>query len=265
MRAKKESTVGDPNWDVLSFLTEFARLLLAAGLTSSQFHQLSELAFFRAASQDAKFRNLRINQSSVAAMTGLNRAKIRSIIRAEKRKSASRLESQREKLLTAWTSEPEFLTASGGPRRLRINGVRGSFAALARRHGGDITPRALLRDLVKRRLVTISDGFAQMASNARELREAKRLEQVAAALASVLSAPDSENPGRVMKVMSFEIRHAAPDAVGRILLQRRITKSLKGFMAELDAACNAIAVGVPGGKEQARRKAKTSVVLLNQD
>lgn len=264
MRSRK-APIANQSWDVLAFMTEFARLLLAAGVSSSQFNQIAELAFFRAASEDARFRNSRINQSSVAAMTGLNRARIRSLIRAEKKKAHSQSESRRERLLTAWMSEAEFLTTSGEPRRLKLTGKKGSFASLARKHGGDVPSRALLRELLRRRLVRVTGEYAQLASNAREVKEQKRLDQVSAALAAALSAPVGSSPGRALKVMSYEVRHPAPSAVGRILLQRRIAKSLKGFMAELDAACNAIAIEAPLSGTKARRTAKTSVVLLNQD
>jgi Family of unknown function (DUF6502) len=264
MRSRK-APIASESWDVLAFMTEFARLLLAAGVSSSQFNQVAELAFFRAASEDARFRNSRINQSSVAAMTGLNRAKIRSLIRAEKKKSHSQSESRRERLLAAWMSEAEFLTSSGEPRRLRLVGKKGSFASLTRKHGGDVPPRALLRELLRRRLVRVTGEYAQLASNAREVKEQKRLEQISAALAAALSAPSGSSPGRVFKVMSYEVRHPAPNAVGRILLQRRIAKSLKGFMAELEVACCAIATESSQTGMKARRTGKTSVVLLNQD
>jgi hypothetical protein len=264
MRGRK-AQIANHTWDVVSFLTEFARLLMAAGITSTQFNQLAELAFYRAASEDARFRNSRINQSSVAAMTGLNRSKIRALIRAEKKKTHSRPESHREKLLGAWMSEPEFLTSSGQPRRLRVVGSKASFTSLAKKYGGDVPPRAHLRELLRRRLVRVSEGYAQLVPNAREVKEVKRLAQVSAALATALSVPDGGGLGRVLKVMSFEVSHPSPGAVGRILLQRRIAKSLKGFMAELDAACNAIALEEPRGKPRQRNAGKTSVLLFNQD
>jgi hypothetical protein len=264
MRAKRAPISKQPR-DVLSFLTEFARLLLAAGVTSSQFSQLAELAFFRAASEGARFRNSRINQSSVAAMTGINRARIRALIRAEKKKSTLQSESRLEKLLTAWTSDAEFLTAAGEPRRLRLTGRHGSFASLVKKHGGDIPPQAQLRELLRRRLICVSGDYARLASKKREVREIRRLEQLSAALANAISTPEVAVQGRVLKVLSFDVLHPAPNAVGRILLQRRLSKSVKGFMAELEAACNSIAIEAQNSCTKARRMGKTSVVLLNQD
>jgi len=123
----------------------------------------------------------------------------------------------------------------------------------------------LLRELLRRKLVRVSGDYAQLVPHAREVKEAKRLEQVSSALAAVLSAPNGVNTGRVFKIMSFDLNHPAPGAVGRILLQRRIAKIFKGFMADLEAACNVIAVEVPDKKTKQRRSGKTSVVLLNQD
>ena len=264
MRARTAPS-NDQFQDVLSFLTEFSRLLMAAGFSSGQFNQLAELAFFRAASDEARFRNSRINQSSVAAMTGLNRSRIRALVRAEKKKSHLPAEDRREKLLVAWMSEPEFLTPLGEPRRLKVVGKKGSFGALAQRHGGDIPPKALLRDLLRRRLVRVSDGYVYLQSNAREVTGAKRVEQVAGALSLAMRLPSGASNRRAMKVMSFEVKHSAPSAIGRILLQRRISKSLRGFMAELDAACNAIALDAPAKTPQSKRMGKTAVVLMTQD
>ena len=264
MQARKDPSKAQ-HQDVLSFLTEFARLLLAAGFSSSQFNQMAELAFFRAASEDARFRNTRINQSSVAAMTGLNRARIRVLMRAEKKKSHPQPESRRQRLLTAWLSEPEFLTSMGEPRRLKLGGTKASFSTLARRYGGDVTPQALLRDFVRRGLVQVSRDHVHLASNAKEVKDIRRIEQISAALCHALSAPAGTSPRRTMRVASFDITHPAPGAVGRILLQRRISKSLKGFMAELDAICSAITIEPSANRPNTRRMGKTSVFLLNQD
>src|SRR5262245_58118785 len=70
--------------DLIGFLVEFARLLLAAGISSDQFSKLTQLAYLRAASSDARFSNDRINQSAVAAMTGLNRTQVRSLLKKER-------------------------------------------------------------------------------------------------------------------------------------------------------------------------------------
>lgn len=250
--------------DVLSFLTEFARLLLAAGVTSNQFNEIAQLAFFRAASEDARFRNSRINQSTVAAMTGLNRTKIRALLRAEQRKSLTTSESRVDRLISAWISEAEFLESSGEPRRLRLSGNRGSYASLAKKHGSDVPPRALLRELTRRKLVKVVEGHVSLSPNAKGVRDAKRLQQVSIALASILEAPESANRRRALKVFTFEVRHPAPSAVGRILLQRRITKSLRAFLSELEAACNAVVLEAPQG-HRISRMGKTSVLLLNQD
>lgn len=186
-------------------------------------------------------------------------------MRAEKKKTHSQSESRRERLLTAWMTEAQFLTSSGEPKRLRLDGRKGSFPSLVRKHGGDVPPRAFLRELLRRRLVRVSEDYVQLVSDAREVRETRRLEQISAALAAALSAPEGAGLGRTLKLMSFEVRHPAPTAIGRILLQRRIAKSLDGFMAELNVACNAITRDARKGSARAGRTGKTSVLLLTQE
>jgi len=197
-------------------------------------------------------------------MTGLNRAKIRALMRAESKKTYSQSESRREQLINAWMSEAEFLTSTGEPRQLRLTGSKGSFAALVKKHGGDIPPKAFLRDFTRRKIAKVSGAHVRLARNAREVRDVKRLEQISLALATTLSAPRGAEIGRAQKVFAFDIQHPAPTAVGRILLQRRIARSLKGFMEELDVVCGAIALEAKSNPKMTRM-GKTSVLLLNQD
>src|SRR5688572_27036192 len=62
---------------VAELLSELARYLVAAGVPFPRFAGISRFAFFTAASQSAKFGNDRLNQSAIAAMTGLTRVQVR--------------------------------------------------------------------------------------------------------------------------------------------------------------------------------------------
>jgi len=250
--------------DLTEFLTEFARLMLSAGVSHDQFSRLSELAFLRAAVFGARFRNSRINQSAVAAMTGLNRTKVRSLLRSEAR-SRKPIESRIDRVIAAWVSEAEFLTATGEPRRVNLVEGRVSFSYLAKRYGGDLPPKSLLRELSRRRLVSVRNGYVTLSRSARRTREAKRLSQVSRALASVLRLPPNEMESRSIRVSAFEVTHAATTAVGRVLLQKRISKSLRAFMGDVEAASAAVALEAPASMDNKLRLAKTGVFLISQD
>src|SRR6478735_2650457 len=250
--------------DLTEFLTEFARLMLGAGVSHDQFSQLSELAFLRAAVFGARFRNSRINQSAVAAMTGLNRTKVRSLLRSDAR-SRKPIENRIDRVIAAWVSEAELLTASGQPRSIKLVGEKVSFSYLAKRYGRDVPAKALLRELTRRRLVIVRNGFVTLSQSARRTRETKRLSQISRALASVLRLPSGEPESRSIRVSTFEVTHAATTAVGRVLLQKRISRSLRAFMCEVEAASAAVALEAPASSEDGGRLAKTGVFLISQD
>jgi hypothetical protein len=265
MRSTSASLDDDETSDLLGFLVEFARLLLEAGISSDQFSKLAQVAFLRAASSDARFRNDRINQSAVAAITGLTRTQVRTLLKKERAKAKPTKSSQIDRVISAWLSEAEFLTASGMPKSLRISGASVGFPSLVKKHGGDIPSRALLRELIRRKLVGVNGDYVTLAASARRRHREKRLGQISSALESVLKRPRDQRDVRSIKVATFEVSHLAPAAIGRVLLRKRIAKSLQAFMADVEAACAAVALEVPPRSEGPKRLSKTGVFLITQD
>jgi hypothetical protein len=139
----RKSTSGNRSADlaVTQFLAEFAKHLLAAGLSYSQFAALAQIAFFRAASESATFRNRRINYSAVAAMTGLTRVQVRELARDGSVTSSARRD-RIAKIIEGWTTDVSFLKADSSPKSLNIGSRAGGFGDLVRKYGGDIPPRA---------------------------------------------------------------------------------------------------------------------------
>lgn len=250
--------------ELVEFFTELARLLVDAGVSHTQFTQISEIAFLRAAALGARFANSKINQSTVAAMTGINRTRVRELLKGDLQEFAI-AENRVDRLVTAWVSEPELLTSSGQPRKLRLSGGKGTFAWLARRHGGDVPARALVRELSRRGLIRKKGDFVSLSVTARRTRESKRINQIARALTSVLSLPVPGTHAQSLRVASLEVAHPPTTAIGRVILHKRISKSLRAFMAEVEAAGAAVAVEAPLKGANGKRLAKTGVFLISQD
>jgi len=258
------SPTSDQPIELVEFFTELARLLVDAGISHAQFTRISEVAFFRAAANGARFRNAKINQSAIAAMTGLNRTRVRGLLKKGFR-GFSAAENRIDRIVTAWVSEPEFLTSAGEPRRLRLSGGKGTFDWLAKKHGGDVPTKAILAELSRRRAIRIRAGYVVLSATARKTRESKRLNQIARALTSVLRLPGEGRNSQSVRVANFEVTHPSTTAVGRVILQRRIAKSLRAFISDIEAAGAAVALEAPAqvGKEQ--RYGKTGVFLISQD
>lgn len=250
--------------ELVEFFTELARLLVDAGVSHTQFTQISEIAFLRAAALGARFANSKINQSTVAAMTGINRTRVRELLKGDLQKFPV-TENRVDRLVAAWVTEPELLTSSGQPRKLKVSGGKGTFAWLAKKHGGDVPAQALLRELSRRRLICKQGDHVFLSVAARRTREAKRLAQIARALTSVLSLPESGAPAQSVRVASLEIAHPPTTAIGRMVLHKRISKSLRAFVAEIEAAGAAVALEAPSPGVTGKRLAKTGVFLISQD
>lgn len=250
--------------ELVEFFTELARLLVDAGISHAQFTRISEVAFFRAAARGARFRNAKINQSAIAAMTGLNRTRVRKLLKKGFR-GLPATEDRVDRLVTAWVSEPELLTSAGEPRRLRLSGGKGSFDWLAKRHGGDVPTKAILGELSRRRVIHIRGGYVALSAASLRSRESKRLNQIARALTSVLKLPTEGKNSQSVRVVNFEVTHPSTSAVGRVLLHKRITKILRAFMSEIEAAGAAVALEAPVQGHKDRRYGKTGVFLISQD
>lgn len=249
--------------EVLEFMTEFARYLLAAGVSRHRFTRIVEFAYFQAASREARFQNNRLNQSAVAAMTGLTRTQVRAMLRRA-RVSLDATRDRVDRIVGAWTSDAEYVTATFAPRRLRLSGSSPSFSELVRKVGGDIPPRSILRELERLNLVSVNGPYVKLARAAQSEIESRSLRQVSNALARVIQTQrESGKASSPLRAYTLEMCFPASSGAGRILMQRRLSKILKALTIDVEAAGAAVALESPpknkGGKS---RKSHARLLLI---
>jgi hypothetical protein len=109
-------------------------------------------AFVEAAVERVKATGLRPTQSNIASIAGITRLEVRSILRGDS-PQAIRQSTRLEQILAGWQTDSLFLDKQGRPRSLRIRDGKGSFEQLARKYGRDVTPKTLLDQLVRLKLV----------------------------------------------------------------------------------------------------------------
>ena len=136
-------------------LAELALVLLPRGMTPKQFAELARFAFVQAATQMSRLRNGRVNQSRVAAQTGLSRADVKRLLRSDAFDINRIRDAPLERVINGWRTDRPFAQGPGRPKRLRISGAKTSFPSLVRKYGGDVPHRAVLDDL--RRIGAFSD------------------------------------------------------------------------------------------------------------
>jgi hypothetical protein len=248
---------------LVDFLSELAKYMLCAGVSISQFEIAAQLAFVRAAASEASFSNAKINQSAVAAMTGLNRSQVRLLSRIPAHR-ALRRGGHIEQLVTGWLTDPSFTTAAGNARVLQRSGRHRSFAALAKKYGGDITPRALQSELLRRGYIEIYGDKVSLSRVARRTKGPSQLNQLAVALAKLIKREHLSTGPTSFRLVTAQANYESPVGAGRILLQRRINQGLKAFVTDVESAGTAIAKATTR-KRTPVRMSRTTFLLLSQD
>ena len=249
----------------MEFMSEFARYLVAAGISSDRFAAIARRAFYNAASRDARFRNRRLNQSAVAAMTGLTRVQVRGLSKQESAEfdaGPDRL----EKIIEGWASDPVFVTSNYSPRRLGIGHQSAGFNALVRKYGGDIPARSILRELVRVGCVTVEKKLATLHPRARRTLGQARLHSLSTSLAELIRESEScFDARRPLKTINGQVLYRTSSAKGRILMERRMARGLSALMTELQIAGNAASVESPPEVHQAGRVTRARIVLVSEE
>lgn len=251
--------------EVIDFLSEYARYLIDAGATYPRLSALMRLALFKAAASRAIFGNKKLNQSAVAAMTGLTRVQVRKLAREDTsaaRENRDRLES----VIDGWVTDSSFVTPGGRPKRLRLGGGSKSFGELVRRYGGDVPPKALLREMLRNGYIDVVDDHVSLRKSVRRSREENRLKRLSSTLAALIRyAEDDVSPVSALRSMSVQVTHPVTSERGRALLSRRIDEGLRAFAERVQAAGMVAAMEAPPVGRRKGAVSRTRIVLLAED
>lgn len=266
MTISKGARRRDVDAAVASFMIEFARLLVGAGITSTKYSSIARMAYFVAATELARFRNDRLNQSAVAAITGLSRSEVRRFAKQAAplpKSSRDRVEA----IIEVWSTDPLFVTSSYSPKRLRIAGEGITFKSLVQRHGGDIPPRSLLRELQRHGHVTLRNGIVSLNKNARHTRDEFRLSSVLKVLTDLIKPQeDSRNVNSApVRGIVLETSFPATSAKGRAMLQRRFSENLGAFISGINAIGVASSLESPPSIVQKKKVTRARIALVTED
>jgi hypothetical protein len=249
---------------LVEFLTEFATYLLAAGVSISQFHEAAQIGFLRAAAREARFGNAKVNQSAVAAVTGLSRYQVRALLRAPPN-APTRHTSRAQQLVRGWLTDPAFNTSAGNARVLQRRGRGSTFAALAKKFGGDVPPRALLAELLRQGYVKVKGNHIALSAIARRTKEPATLSYLSVALAKLIGRTAGFAGAGPVKILSAHASYETPVSGGRILLQRRMLQGLKAFAADVEAAGSAASRASKKQDAPSRGMSRTSILLVSRE
>ena len=251
--------------DLRYLLDELAIALLPRGITPNRFSSLARDAFVRAAARNSRLRNGKVNHSKVAALTGIPRKEIKRILDC----TIATLEPHRTtsmpsaRVMHGWLTDRRFLTQKGKPKSLAIGGAKSAFERLVREYGGDISPRAVLEELMHSRKVRRTGDRLRLQISKLPLPKTGlgTLTRIIPTLVDGLRIASREH-GKAIDSLLYRLKLHAPSTAELALIRERCSSSIQSVLYGLNESLER-QFTIPLRKRSARHTL-TITVLLRQ-
>lgn len=134
-------------------LRPLIRILLRHGVTYAELSEVVKTVYVSTAAKEFRVPGKKMSKARIAIVTGLTRKEVQRI--SEKNKEDSEPKSNLSRIgrvLSGWHTDPDFTGPYGMPLELRYDSeipADATFTKLVQRYSGDMTPRAMLDELVR--------------------------------------------------------------------------------------------------------------------
>jgi len=140
------------------------RLLINQGVSHQEFSEALKDVYVEAAVRHFNLPD-RIHQSGIAIKTGLTRKEVRRVLdRALASEEDQKVSSRPERVLAGWHNDPRFTGPYGVPVDLKYEGEFGKagFVDLVKTYSGDMSPKAMLQELVRGGSASETEGVIKV-------------------------------------------------------------------------------------------------------
>ena len=150
-------------------LRPLVRILLRHGVTYAELSEVAKTVYVRMAAQEFKVPGKKMSKARIAIVTGLTRKEVQRLTELDQqsempiKSSLSRI----GRVLSGWHTDPEFTGPYGMPLEIRYDSDvpnDSTFTRLVQRYSGDMTPRAMLDELLRVGAVVETDELVQGAA-----------------------------------------------------------------------------------------------------
>ena len=180
---------------LVTLLKPLVRLVLKRGLAFGQFSELVKRAYVEVARDDFAVPGRKPSVSRIAVLTGLTRKEAKRVLAdadSAGGAAARRRINRAARVVSAWVTEPDYHDGRGAPGSLPFeDDEAASFSSLVREHGADVTPRAVLDELLRVGAVQrLKDGRFRLVERAYipEADEAEKLAILGSDVADLIAA-----------------------------------------------------------------------------
>jgi len=156
---QNESAPGVLRSAMFSIFKSLARIALRYGVSAGAAEELIRRAWVAAAVESLQREGKKPMSSKICAVTGLYRKEVVRVRALPPLDSAEKEDkySRVTRIVTGWLRDERFTTAKGKPAVFRMEG-NNSFHELIRLYSGDMSPRAMLDELLRTESVEIGRG-----------------------------------------------------------------------------------------------------------
>jgi hypothetical protein len=136
---------------LVRMLRPLVKILLHRGVSFKTLSDLLKWLYADVAAEEFGPAGRKLSISRVSAMTGMTRKEVARLLEHDKpqdRKSSERF-NRAARVIAGWRRDPDFKDGRGAAAGLEFKGDGPSFTELVRRYSGDMTPRAMLDELLR--------------------------------------------------------------------------------------------------------------------
>lgn len=135
-------------------LRPLVRILLRHGVTYAELSEVVKTVYVSVAALEFRVPGKKMSKARIAIVTGLTRKEVQRISEIDNRERAGQKTnlSRIGRVLSGWHTDPEFTGPYGMPLELRYDSAvptDETFVRLVQRYSGDMTPRAMLDELLR--------------------------------------------------------------------------------------------------------------------
>jgi hypothetical protein len=135
-------------------LRPLIRILLRHGVTYAELSEVVKTVYVATAAREFRVPGKKMSKARIAIVTGLTRKEVQRISEIDnKEKNGLKTNLSRiGRVLSGWHTDPDFTGPYGMPLELRYDSevaADATFVRLVQRYSGDMTPRAMLDELLR--------------------------------------------------------------------------------------------------------------------
>lgn len=135
-------------------LRPLVRILLRNGVTYAEFSEVAKTVFVTISAQEFRVPGKKMSKARIAIITGLTRKEVQRLASTDQEgryKIKTNL-SRIGRVLSGWHTDPDYTGPYGMPLEVRYDSAianDATFVRLVQQYSGDMTPRAMLDELLR--------------------------------------------------------------------------------------------------------------------